>query len=101
MSALDQPRVEDSVIRLLRHLHPRLRAIFAQHRIPDQDSEDLLQQALLALVYQHPNIQHPEAWLLGTLRNRCRLYWRERKRKLYETVDEVLLDGLAGPQAPA
>ncbi|HEV8578287.1 MAG TPA: sigma-70 family RNA polymerase sigma factor [Thermoanaerobaculia bacterium] len=85
---------------LLRRLHPRLKALLAQYRIPHPDTEDLLQQALLALVYQHPNIQHPEAWLMGTLRNKCRLYWRERRRKLYETVDGALLEGLAGPQAP-
>jgi RNA polymerase sigma factor (sigma-70 family) len=100
MSALDQPLVEDPVVVLLRQLHPRLRGLLAYHRIPEQDTEDLLQQALLALLYQHPRVRDPEAWLMGTLRNKCLLYWRERRRRLYETVDTALLEGMAGPQAP-
>lgn len=101
MSALDQPQAEVPFEQLLKSVRPRLKALFVQYRIPPQDTEDILQQALLALLYQRQGIRDPEAWLLGTLRNKCRLYWRDQRRKLYETVDAAVLDYVAEPLAPA
>jgi RNA polymerase sigma-70 factor (ECF subfamily) len=100
MSALDSARLETSLEQFLDRVQPRLKVLFARHRIPPQDTEDILQQTLLALVYQWKNIRDPEAWLFGTLRNKCRLYWRDRRRKLYEAVDAAVLEWLAEPQAP-
>lgn len=101
MSALDQPQVEVPLDSFLRSVRPRLKALFAHYRIPLQETEDLLQQALLALLYQREKIRDPEAWLLGTLRNKCLLYWREQRRKLYDTVDATVLEYMARPMAPA
>lgn len=103
MSALDQPQpeVEDSLAEFLREVRPRLKALFAHFRIPAQDTEDLLQQALLAFLYRRQGVRDPQAWLLGTLRNKCLLYWRERRRKLYDNVDMTVLEGIASPLAPA
>lgn len=101
MSALDHPEAELPFEQLLKSVRPRLKALFVQYRIPPQDTEDILQQALLALLYQRQGIRDPEAWLLGTLRNKCRLYWRDQRRKLYETVDSAVLDYMAEPMAPA
>lgn len=101
MSALDQPQVEVPLENFLRNLRPRLKVLFAHYRIPLQETEDILQQALLALLYQRDKIRDPEAWLLGTLRNKCLLYWREQRRKLYDSVDAAVLDCIAQPMAPA
>lgn len=101
MSALDQPQVEATLEDFLSRIRPRLKVLFTHYKIPPQDTEDLLQQALLALVYQHQEVRDPEAWLVGTLRNKCLLYWRERRRKLYDNVDAAVLDGLAEPTSPA
>lgn len=101
MSALDNPQAEVPFEQLLKSVRPRLKAMFVQYRIPPQDTEDILQQALLALLYQRQGIRDPEAWLLGTLKNKCRLYWRDQRRKLYETVDAAVLDYMAEPLAPA
>jgi RNA polymerase sigma factor (sigma-70 family) len=101
MSALDNPQAEVPFEQLLKSVRPRLKAMFVQYRIPPQDTEDILQQALLALLYQRQGIREPEAWLLGTLKNKCRLYWRDQRRKLYETVDAAVLDYVAEPLAPA
>jgi RNA polymerase sigma factor (sigma-70 family) len=101
MSALDQPQVEVPLESFLRSLRPRLKSLFAHYRIPPQETEDILQQALLALLYQREKIRDPEAWLLGTLRNKCLLYWREQRRKLYDTVDATVLELMARPMAPA
>ena len=100
MSALDQPQVEVPLESFLRSLRPRLKALFAHYRIPPQETEDILQQALLALLYQRDKVRDPEAWLLGTMRNKCLLYWREQRRKLYDAVDAAVLEFVADPQAP-
>ncbi len=101
MSALDHPQEEPSLEQFLDQVRPRLRTLFARYRIPPQDTEDILQQALLALVYQWQNVRDPEAWLFGTLRNKCLLYWRDRRRKVYDAVDAQVLEWMAGPLAPA
>jgi RNA polymerase sigma factor (sigma-70 family) len=102
MSALDHPQQEEAGLELFLHqVRPRLKLLFARYRIPPQDTEDILQQALLALIYQWQGIRDPEAWLLGTVKNRCLLYWRDRRRQLYEVVDSTVLDWLAEPMAPA
>ena len=69
MSALDNPQVDTSLEEFLRSVRPRLKALFVRYGIPPQDTEDILQQALLALVYQRQMVRDAEAWLLGTLRN--------------------------------
>ena len=101
MSALDHPQVDASLEDFLEKLRPRLKALFARYRIPPQDTEDILQQALLALVYQWQSVRDAEAWLLGTLRNRCLLYWRDSRRKVYESVDAAVLEWMADPLKPA
>lgn len=101
MSALDHPHVETSLEEFLQRVRPRLKTLFARYRIPPQDTEDILQQALLALVYQRQNIRDAESWLIGTLRNKCLLYWRDHRRKLYDAVDAAVLEIVAEPLAPA
>jgi RNA polymerase sigma-70 factor (ECF subfamily) len=101
MSALDHPQVESSLEGFLKQVRPRLKAAFIRYRIPLQDTEDILQQALMALVYHSEEIRDPEAWLLGTVRNKCLLYWRDRRRRLYESVDAAVLDAIAEPVGPA
>jgi len=100
MSALDQPQVEASLENLLRAVQPGLKVLFARYRIPPQDTEDIVQQALLALIYQRQEIREPEAWMLGTIRNKCLLYWREQRRKLYDAVDAAVLELMAEPGTP-
>ena len=80
---------------LLEELEPRIRATFSRFRIPPQDAEDLLQQALLVYLYKCDSVENPEKWFIGTLRNRCLSYWRERRRKLYTALDEALLENIA------
>lgn len=101
MSALDHPQVDTSLEDFLKKVRPRLKALFQRYSIPPQDTEDILQQALLALIYQRRAIRDPEAWLIGTIRNKCLLYWRTHRRKLYEAVDAAVLEVMAQPLQPA
>ncbi|HVR11407.1 MAG TPA: sigma-70 family RNA polymerase sigma factor [Thermoanaerobaculia bacterium] len=100
MSAADTSEAESSLERFLKSVRPRMRTLFAHYRVPPQDTEDIVQQALLALLYQRQAIRDPESWLMGTLRNKCLLYWRERRRKLYDAVDAAVLECMAEPMAP-
>jgi RNA polymerase sigma factor (sigma-70 family) len=100
MSAPDTSASEGSLEHFLKSVRPRMRTLFAHYRVPPQDTEDIVQQALLALLYQRQAIRDPEAWLMGTLRNKCLLYWRERRRKLYDAVDAAVLELMAEPMAP-
>ena len=49
----------------------------------------------MSLVRRFGSVQNPEAWLITALRIQCRLYWRRRRRCLYQAVDEALLESLA------
>jgi RNA polymerase sigma-70 factor (ECF subfamily) len=100
MSTLDNPRTDDSLEEFLKRVRPRVKALFLRYRIPPQDTEDILQQALLALVYHRESIRDPEAWLFGTLRNKSLLYWRTQRRKLYEAVDSTVLEIMGHTLAP-
>lgn len=100
MSAPDTSEAESCLEQFLKAVRPRMKALFAHYRVPPQDTEDIAQQALLALVYQRQAIRDPEAWLMGTLRNKCLIYWRERRRKLYDAVDSAVLELVAEPMAP-
>ncbi len=86
-----------SIEELLGKLEPEIGKVFSQFKIPTQEAEDLLQEALLALVVKRERIQEPARWLLGALRTQCLIYWRRRRRKLYETVDTTLLEMAAEP----
>lgn len=77
------------------------RKLLARFRIPAQDAEDLLQDTLLLFLRSRPEVPSIERWLLGTLKNRCLVYWRERRRKFYRVMDTAVLEALAEPTAPS
>ncbi len=89
------PVPERSLERHLDELRPRLRQLFAHHRIPAEDAEDLLQQSLLAYLYKQDSVGDFEKWLLGAVRNRCLMYWRSRRRRLYTAIDTAILETIA------
>lgn len=100
MSVVDVSDTDQPIEEFLERMRPRLRILFSRFRIPVQDTEDILQQSLLALLYQWDSVRNPEAWLLGTLRKTCQRYWRDHRRRLYEAVDTAILEWLADPNPP-
>jgi RNA polymerase sigma factor (sigma-70 family) len=86
---------------LLRRLAPDLAAILGRFRIPAEDSEDLVQQALLQFVRKRAQVRAPDHWLRGAVRNECRMYWRSRGRRLTVAVDQSVLDLVAGGREEA
>ena len=100
MQTLKGPRGDVVAAELLEELRPTARAIFARYRIPSQDTEDLLQQALVSLLTKQEEVHNPQAWTVGALRNLCRLYWRKRRTVVYEAVDAAILESVADPARP-
>lgn len=90
-------RLED----LVESLKPKARQIFWRYRIPPQDADDLLQDTFIVFLHKQETIRDYQAWLLGTLRKRCLVYWRSRRRRLYNTVDTAILEAVAEPERPA
>lgn len=86
---------------LLERCRPHLVRILYRYRIPAQDAEDLLQETFLILVSKWESIRSPAAWLSATLRNRCVIYWRRRRARIYELVDEAILELIAQGEPPA
>ncbi len=85
----------------LRGARPRLAHLLRGLGIPEQDAEDLIQQTLLAVVDRWETIRNPEAWVVGAVKKNCLMYWRSRRRRIYDTVDGAVLEWLAPPQRPA
>jgi RNA polymerase sigma factor (sigma-70 family) len=84
----------------LKEAEPRLKRLLQTYRIPTEDAEDVLQQTLLALLYQWDRVRDPECWLLGTLKRHCLMYWRNHRRRIYSAVDSTVLELVSMPVPP-
>jgi RNA polymerase sigma factor (sigma-70 family) len=96
----DCPEPDVPFDQFLQRVEPRLKRLLATYRIPAEDAEDVLQQTLMALLYQWDVVRDPERWLLGTLKRHCLMYWRTRRRRIYSAVDSAILELLSEPVAP-
>jgi RNA polymerase sigma factor (sigma-70 family) len=83
----DSPELYD----FLEAVRPKLRRMLLTSRVPAEDTEDLLHDALLALLHrwhEMDTVARREGWLLGTLRHTIFHYWR--RRLLERRVQEKL-----------
>ena len=86
---------------LLERVQPTLKQILARYQVPPEDAEDVLQETLLTLLLKWETVEKPEAWLIGCLRRRCIMYWRTRRGRIYEAVDEAILELMAEAEMPS
>lgn len=93
-------RSDTSIETFLIGVRPKLWRLLKSAGIPDQDAEDLIQNTLLALVHRWDTIHRPDAWIVGAIRKNCLMYWRTRRRRIYDAVDDQVLEWLAGGQRP-
>ena len=100
MATLDRPELREPLNQLLLTVRPSLERVLRHYDIPPEDAEDILQDSQLTLLYKWDTIQSPEAWLVGTVRKKCIVYWRKRRGKVCEAVDSAILDLLSEPQRP-
>lgn len=101
MLSLEYPEPAVSFDQFLKRVEPRLKRLLSTYRIPSEDAEDVLQQTLLALLYNWERVRDPEAWLIGTLKRHCLMYWRTNRRRIYSAVDSTILEWLSEPLAPS
>jgi RNA polymerase sigma factor (sigma-70 family) len=92
---------EPSLEEILERTEPKLRRVLGRYRIPAQDAEDLLQETFLIMVSKAGSIRNPDAWLVATLSNRCIIYWRKHRARLWDLVDTTILELLAEAEAPS
>jgi RNA polymerase sigma factor (sigma-70 family) len=83
---------------LIDRFNRRARAITGFYGIPVQEADDLLQQTYLAYLNKRDEVRNPEAWLAGTLRQRCLMFWRSRRRSWLSTVPDEFLEATIGPE---
>src|SRR6476661_8390875 len=86
---------EPSLEEILARAEPRLKRVLSRYRIPAQDADDLLQETFLIMISKAGSIRNPDAWLVATLANRCIIYWRKHRAKLWDLVDSTILELLA------
>lgn len=83
-----------------RRLRRSMGRVLYEYRIPVQDAEDLIQDAMLLAVSKWSGIWAPEAWLFATLRNRCILYWRAHAQhdRRFAQLDDTAMQPASAPE---
>lgn len=89
---------ERTLENLVRSFEPRARAIVGFHRIPAAEADDLVQETYLTYLRRHAEVDNPEAWLAGTLRRRCLMFWRSRRQSWLSFADDGFLDSRASDE---
>lgn len=94
---------EAEIRELLTAARPKLLRMLVYGKVPLADAEDVLHNALVALVMaweQVGVIGNREAWLVGTLRITIFQYWRARKRErlFLEELSHELAASESAPQ---
>ncbi len=96
MLRLDEDEWSSHVVAVMEQVRPQLARTFRSYRIPAADSEDLVQNALLALVTKWTQVREPATWLLGAVRHQCRHYVRHQLGRRIAPTDPERLEQLAG-----
>lgn len=78
---------------------PKVERILAAARIPPEDAEDLLHDAFVQLFANQDAISDPEAWLIATVKWSTQGYWRLRRRRVIEQLDQAIVERLATEDA--
>lgn len=91
----------ESLVDLLQQMRPRIKQILFRYHIPPEEAEDLVQETVLAALARWDQIRDREAWLVGTLSNRCAVYWRRQlTQRRVQGLSPAQLEELSEPQDP-
>jgi RNA polymerase sigma factor (sigma-70 family) len=85
---------------LVRRFRPKAKRITGFHGIPTHEADDLIQQTYLTFLCKRDEVRRPEAWLAGTLNQRCLMFWRSRRRSWLSTVEDGFLEAAGGSDVP-
>jgi len=76
---------------------PEFVRILRAFQIPAEEARDLVQNVYLAFLEKTESISDPVSWMLGALRRECLHFRRNERRRLYDAIDDALLDLVACP----
>jgi RNA polymerase sigma factor (sigma-70 family) len=91
---------EDSLENVLPRVRGRLKHVLALFHVPAQDAEDVIQEALVVATRKWDQVRNKEAWLIGTLRYKCFLYWKRQNNGRLVPHDLEDLERLCEPVPP-
>jgi RNA polymerase sigma factor (sigma-70 family) len=100
--ALEEPVVPfrlREIEQVVSRVRPAFVNVLRRYRIPPEDACDLVQNVYLKYVEHADEVREPGAWMLAALRYECLQHLRSERRKLYQAVDEALLDLVGCPGA--
>src|SRR5258708_33405944 len=93
-------KIEAELEPLILRLRPKLKRVLGGYGVPPHDADDLLQEVFLAALIRWDSIENKEAWMIGTLRNRCARYWRGGRANLLRAGASSGPGGRPGPPPP-
>ncbi len=89
------PAPDKRAVAALGEVEPQLRQILARHSIPTQDGKDLIQDAFLVLLGRLRSadrpVERPAGFLLGILRRLCVGYWRRKRARPEDPLEDFEL----------
>jgi RNA polymerase sigma factor (sigma-70 family) len=91
---------EAAISDLIAHLTPQLRKVFSRYRVPLEDADDILQEAVLAVLRKWHSIEKKDAWLMSTVRQMCCEYWKAIFRSPLQAAEPAMLEIHGGAVAP-
>jgi RNA polymerase sigma factor (sigma-70 family) len=77
---------------------PQLVAILRRAQLPDDDAEDLLHETFVRLLERREQIQDPLAWLIGTVRCEVLGYWRAKRTRVVDQLEDKFALRLVDPE---
>lgn len=80
MATAESPS-DQEINQLLAEEWPRIQGLFQEHGIPEEASEKIVQETLLALLFRWQHISQPAYWLITTIRGRCEAFKGKRAGK--------------------
>ena len=76
---------------------PEFVRVLRSFRIPSEDARDLVQNVYVKFLEKSETVSDPVAWMIGALRCECLHFRRTERRRLYEAIDDALLDLVVCP----
>lgn len=96
----DAAGVCDDLLMALELAQPQIERILSAHRIPAEDAEDLLHDALTRYLDSSEPISEPVGWLVATVKYASLMYWRKRRRRVVEQLDDAIAENLVANDCP-
>jgi RNA polymerase sigma factor (sigma-70 family) len=92
------PRLRE-IEQVVGRVRPALVEVLRRFRIPPDDACDLVQNVYLKYLEHADEVHTPETWMVAAMRYECLQHLRSERRKLYQAVDDALLELVSCPGA--